>query len=70
MKEDRIIEGNLMATKSSSEFGGVNMWNLWVTTKSGRWEEVQWMSLSRIQNFFKTKLPEYKEVGEVRVERI
>jgi hypothetical protein len=61
IKADRIEEGNLAAVKNSSDFGGPNMWDLKVKNKDGWWEDVQWMDVNRIQQFFKTKLPVYKE---------
>ena len=56
-----VEESNLRAEKSMSDFGGPNMWNLHVKTSNGRWEDVQWMNVYRIQEFFKTKLPVYNE---------
>jgi hypothetical protein len=56
-----VEESNLRAEKSMSDFGGPNMWNLYVKTSNGRWEDVQWMNVYRIQEFFKTKLPIYNE---------
>ena len=56
-----VDESNLRAEKCMSDFGGPNMWNLYVKTSNGYWESVQWMDVHRIQQFFKTKLPEYKE---------
>lgn len=56
-----VEEGNLGATKDMSDFGGPNMWRLNVKTSNGRWEDIQWMSVHRIQEFFTTKLPVYKE---------
>jgi hypothetical protein len=56
-----VEESNLRAEKSMSDFGGANMWNLYVKTSNGRWEDVQWMNVYRIQEFFKTKLPVYNE---------
>jgi hypothetical protein len=61
IKADRITEGNLAAVKNSSDFGGPNMWDLYVKDKHGYWTNIQWMDVSRIQQFFKTKLPVYKE---------
>ena len=57
-----IIEGNLKAEKCTDDFGGPNKWNLLVMNNNGYWESVQWMDVYRIQEFFKTKLPIYKEV--------
>jgi hypothetical protein len=56
-----VEESNLRAEKSMSDFGGPNMWNLYVKTSNGNWEDVQWMDAHRIQKFFKTKLPVYNE---------
>ena len=56
-----VEEGNLGATKDMSDFGGPNQWNLLVKTAEGRWEDVQWMNVHKIQQFFKTKLPVYGE---------
>ena len=61
IKYHEIIEGNLKATKDTSDFGGPNQWNLCVKDVNGYWESVQWMGVGRIQDFFKTKLPRYKE---------
>ena len=60
-----IIEGNLKAEKSISDFGGPNNWTLCVRTNHGPntwWEPVQLMDVNNIQLFFQTKLPRYKEV--------
>ena len=54
-----ITEGNLQAVKCLDDFGGVNMWNLYVKTTNGYWENVQWMGVYNIQMFFKTELPIY-----------
>jgi hypothetical protein len=62
IKYQEVIEGNLKAEKSLSDFGGPNKWSLLVMNNNGWWEDVQWMDVSRIQQFFKTKLPVYKEV--------
>ena len=56
-----IIEKNLKAVKDLSDFGGPNMWHLYIQSVSGYWEDVQWMSHSTIQQFFTAKLPSYKE---------
>lgn len=65
-KKYSLVEGNLMVVQSNT----LNMWDLYVMSTEGYWEEVQWMSLGSAQRFFKEKLPEYREVGEVKVERI
>jgi len=56
-----IIEGNLKAEKDTGDFGGPNMWKLFVKSTSGRWENVQWMNVYSAQRFFKTVLPVYQE---------
>lgn len=66
IKYQEIIEGNLKAEKCTSDFGGPNMWNLCIRTNHGPrtwWESVQWMGVEKIQLFFKTQLPRYKEVS-------
>lgn len=65
IKYQEIIEGNLKAEKCTGDFGGPNKWRLCVRTNHGPntwWEDVQWMDVSRIQLFFQTKLPRYKEI--------
>jgi len=57
MKNFDVVEGNLRAVKDHDDFGGQNMWNLYVKTVRGGWESVQWLSVGRIQEFFQTKLP-------------
>ena len=37
------------------------MWEFKVKNKDGWWEDVQWMDVNKIQQFFKTKLPVYRE---------
>jgi len=61
IKAHSIEEGNLGAVKSSNDFGGPNMWEFKVKNKDGWWEDVQWMDVNKIQQFFKTKLPVYRE---------
>lgn len=56
-----IVEGNLCAIKDTSDFGGPNMWNFYVRTTSGQWEDVQWMEVNMIQSFFNSKLSRYRE---------
>ena len=58
-----ITEGNLCAQKDTSDFGGPNMWNIYGKTTSGGWERLTWVDSYRAQEFFKTKLPVYKEVS-------
>jgi hypothetical protein len=61
-----VTEGNLRADKDTSDFGGPNMWHLKVKRKDGFWENVQWMGVYGIQQFFTEKLPVYKEPEEKR----
>ena len=61
IKSFRIEVNNLMATKDLGDFGGPNQWHLWVKTKDGHWDDIQWMNVNKIQQFFTTKLPVYKE---------
>ena len=70
--ESQVIEeGDLRAVKVGvSHFGCPNMWNLCVKDTSGWYREVQWMNVSNIQPFFKTKLPIYEEVGKVKYKKI
>jgi hypothetical protein len=58
-KQETIIEGNLKAEKDSGTWVGDNMWIFYIKTTSGRWDRVQRMDVSKIQKFFKTKLPVY-----------
>jgi len=55
------IEGRLKAVKCTGDFGGPNMWDLYVQDVDGYWKNVQWMDVSRIQSFFTTKLLVYNE---------
>ena len=67
IKYQEIIEGNLKAEKCTDDFGGPNKWNLYVRTNHGSnwwWESVQWMDVNKIQLFFETRLPRYKEVSK------
>ena len=57
-----IEEGNLKVVKCTDDFGGPNMWNLYIKDVNGWWEDVQWGDGRRFQRFFKTQLPVYKEV--------
>ena len=61
IKYEVITEGNLSAAKDTDDFGGPNKWRLHIKTTEGFWESVQWMDVYNIQQFFKTKLPVYKE---------
>ncbi len=63
-----IVEGNLKAVKCTDDFGGPNMWNLYLQDVNGFWENVQWMDVQRIQSFFTTKLPRYTESRPTRYE--
>lgn len=62
----QIVEGNLKADKDTGDFGGPNMWQLCVKDKNGMWQSIQWMGVSRIQQFFNTKLPVYKEISSTK----
>jgi len=57
MKQIEIVEGNLKAIKDTSDFGGPNMWDLYIKTVYGYYEKIQWMGVQRIQELFTTKLP-------------
>jgi hypothetical protein len=57
MKQIEIVEGNLKAIKCSSDFGGPNMWDLYIKNVYGYYEKIQWMGVQRIQELFTTKLP-------------
>ena len=62
--ESQVIEeGNLRAVKDTVDFGGPNMWQLFVKDTTGWFRDVQWMDISNIQSFFKTRLPSYNQVG-------
>ncbi len=66
----QIVEGNLRADKDTGDFGGPNMWSLQVKDKNGRWESVQWMNVYRIQQFFNTKLPVYREISSTKYQLV
>lgn len=68
IKYCEIIENNLKAEKDTGDFGGPNMWRLHVKNRDGWFENVQWMDVYRIQKFFTTKLPVYKEVSSTKYE--
>ncbi len=57
MKQIEIVEGNLKAIKDTSDFGGPNMWDLYIKTVYGYYEKIQWMGVQRIQELFTTKFP-------------
>ena len=57
MEQIEIIEGNLKAIKCLSDFGGPNMWDLYIKTVHGYYEKIQWMGVQRIQELFTTKFP-------------
>lgn len=63
IKPFEVIEGNLQAVKDTSDWSNENMWTLYIKTTHGYYEHVQWMSVYKIQQFFKTKLPVYKAKG-------
>ena len=54
-----IIEGNLKAEKDKGTWVGDNFWILHIKGTNGRWDRIQRMDVSKIQKFFKTKLPVY-----------
>jgi hypothetical protein len=56
-----IEEGILRAVKDQSDFGGDNMWHLFIKTTNGGYQQIQWMGLSNIQELFQTKLPVFKK---------
>jgi hypothetical protein len=64
IQQHEITEGNLRAVKSTDDFGGPNMWSLYVKDANNIWRSIQWMSVGNIQRLFKTKLPIYKEISE------
>lgn len=63
IKPFEVIEGNLQAVKDTSDWSNENMWTLHIKTTHGYYESVQWMSVYKIQQFFKTKLPVYQAKG-------
>ena len=64
IQQHEITEGNLRAVKSTGDFGGPNMWNLYIMGTNGWWQDIQWMSVGNIQRLCKTKLPVYKEISK------
>lgn len=65
IKPFEVIEENLKAVKDTDDFGGPNMWRLHIKETNGWWSDsVQWMSLWKIQSFFKEKLPVYNEINK------
>jgi hypothetical protein len=54
MKNFEVVEGNLKAVK---DLNRENMWYLHVKNIRGCWEEIQWLGVGRIQQFFTTQLP-------------
>jgi uncharacterized protein YrrD len=69
--ESQVIEeGNLRAVKDTGDFGGPNMWQLFVKDTTGWFRHVQWMDISNIQSFFKTRLPSYNQVGTNKYKKI
>ena len=66
IQEATITEGNLQAVKDTSDWGGPNMWRLYIKTTNGWYDSVQWMNVHSVQRFFETKLPVYQEVEETR----
>jgi len=56
-----IEEGHVRAVKDQHTFGGCNKWYLHLKDTDGYYRQIQWMDVSRIQEFFKTKLPIYEQ---------
>jgi hypothetical protein len=56
-----VTEGNLRAVKCTDDFGGPNMWRLYVKRTDGFFDSVQWMYVGNVQKFFSKKLPVYEE---------
>ena len=61
IKPFEVIEGNLKAVKDTGDFGGCNMWHLYIKTTRGYYNMFQWMSVYNIQDLFTTKLPVYED---------
>ena len=61
-----VEEGHVRAVKCTDDFGGENMWDLYVKDANGHFgRRLQWMDVYNVQRFFKTRLPRYeKVVGE------
>jgi hypothetical protein len=69
--ESQVIEeGNLRAIKDTGDFGGPNMWQLFVKDTTGWFRDVQWMDISNAQPFFRTRLPRYDQVGTNKYKKI
>jgi hypothetical protein len=69
--ESQVIEeGHVRAVKDTGDFGGPNMWHLGVKDPTGWFREVQWMDISNIQPFFKTRLPRYDRVGASKFKKV
>jgi hypothetical protein len=66
IQDYEVIEGNLKAEKDTGDFGGGNMWRLYIRSNQGRWESVQWMNVHSIQRFFSRQLPVYQEIGSTK----
>ena len=58
-----IEEGHVRAVKSQDTFGGCNKWYLHLKDIDGYFRQIQWMDVDNIQQFFKTKLPIYEQIG-------
>ena len=65
-----IEEDYIKAVKDTGNFGGCNMWHLYIKDITGWFRDVQWMSIDNIQPFFKTQLPRYREVENSKFELI
>ena len=69
--ESQVIEeGNLRAVKDTGDFGGPNMWHFKVKDATGWFRNVQWMDVSNIQPFFRTRLPQYTQIGTKRFKKL
>lgn len=69
--ESQVIEeGSLRAVKDTGDFGGPNMWHFKVKDATGWFRNVQWMDVSNIQPFFRTRLPQYTQIGTNRFKKI
>jgi hypothetical protein len=65
-----IEEGNIKVVKDTGNFGGCNMWNLYIKDITGWFRDIQWVSIDNAQPFFKTQLPRYREVSNSKFELV
>lgn len=61
IQQFEVTEGNLKAVKDTSGFGNPNMWNLYIKTIKGCWENIQWVPHYTASKFFTSNLPYYNE---------